>query len=244
MLKTESASWHGLLEKPPTQQYNGIDWLFTHSRSQEIQWLNKIQLYLTHLENRSESSQKQKTPYKKTQERLRIISDFNSQQILNIRALLPDFKWDQQKKMLTEIAQNRIPTQQHIESYITNIFRDWVWGQAENEVSAKFVAQMLPQKNLTGLNVVYLGAGACRLPYDLHLQMQPQNTICVDINPLLLSVPKKILEGQTVQLIEFPLPAKKHTDVAIAHQISWPEKKPHNFHFLFSEVRAQPEQIH
>ncbi|POA29059.1 hypothetical protein, partial [Pseudomonas sp. FW305-3-2-15-E-TSA2] len=76
----------------------------------------------------------------------------------------------------------RLPLSQDLHSYYVNVHRDWCWGDAENAASHALVADALGP---CGGRVLVLGAGACRLAYDLHQSGVQAQTVALDINPLL-----------------------------------------------------------
>ena len=73
-----------------------------------------------------------------------------------------------------------------------HVFRDWVWGQPECDLSLAFLKPVIPQ----GLgSVAVYGAGAGRLAVDIHQTCEPAATIALDINPLPFLVADRLLAG-------------------------------------------------
>lgn len=91
-------------------------------------------------------------------------------------------------------------------SLLTNvhyIFRDWGWPPeegGENERALASVEGALEGQS-PGLMLV-LGAGACRLAYDLHCRTDHPETAVVDIDPLLLAVAHRVIRGGTLRVRE------------------------------------------
>ena len=82
------------------------------------------------------------------------------------------------------------------------VYRDWGWekaGNRENERSLCAVVALLSRRAL-GRTLV-LGAGACRLAYDLHC-FGATETAVVDIDPFLLVIAEEVVRGHAVQLTE------------------------------------------
>src|SRR5579872_3882274 len=73
--------------------------------------------------------------------------------------------------------------------YYEHLFRDWDWGFPEVEASLALAQRLLPDRGAAQKALV-LGAGACRFPYELHRRLGLAYTLCVDINPFLLSCAK------------------------------------------------------
>jgi len=83
-----------------------------------------------------------------------------------------------------------------------NLFRDWIWGDKEAELTRALAARLLGQE--PGRLAVY-GAGAGRLAVDLHRSLRPTATWALDLNPLSLLVAERLLRGEVVTLPEFPV---------------------------------------
>lgn len=93
-----------------------------------------------------------------------------------------------------------------VPSVLTNIhylFRDWGWTaepQGENERAIASVEAALGRQP-PGRTCV-LGAGACRLAYDLHRRTGASETAVVDIDPFLFAVAHTVIRGGTVAVRE------------------------------------------
>ncbi|HEU5468802.1 MAG TPA: hypothetical protein VFU77_05805, partial [Steroidobacteraceae bacterium] len=96
-----------------------------------------------------------------------------------------------------------LPISQGLTTYYPNLHRDWCWGDAENQASLEAVTGSLPEKAAPA-RVLVLGAGACRLAYDLHQALKPQLTVALDFNPFFLLAAARILAGPALELYEFP----------------------------------------
>ena len=62
--------------------------------------------------------------------------------------------------------------------------------------------------------VLVLGAGACRLAYDLHQLLRPSLTVALDFNPFFLLAAARILAGPPLELYEFPIAPRSIEDHA------------------------------
>jgi SAM-dependent methyltransferase len=91
-------------------------------------------------------------------------------------------------------------------SLLTNIhyaFRDWGAAEtsdAENERSLALIEGVMSDR-APGRTLV-LGAGACRLAYDLHRRAPGSETVVVDIDSLLFAIAHAVIRGATVSLRE------------------------------------------
>ena len=91
-------------------------------------------------------------------------------------------------------------------SLLTNVhylFRDWGWpaeADGENEHAVAAVERALAGEP-TGRTLV-LGAGACRLAYDLHGRPDSTETVVVDLDALLFAVAHAVIRGGTVAIRE------------------------------------------
>ena len=132
----------------------------------------------------------------------------------------------------------RLPSDQGLQTYYPNVHRDWAWGDEENAASLaqiRIVAGQTDGGETLGDTLV-LGAGACRLPYDIHMQMESSRTVAVDFNPLLLLIARKITLGGTMNLYEFPIAPKGIDDYAVERSLSSPAPVSDDFHLILADV--------
>ena len=97
-----------------------------------------------------------------------------------------------------------------------NVFRDWVWGQREGELMRAIVVDLFPEK--PGTLAVY-GAGAGRLAADVHRTLAPGATFAFDINPLPLLIAARLLRGEELELVEFPVAPHAAENVVVNHHV-------------------------
>jgi hypothetical protein len=122
-----------------------------------------------------------------------------------------------------------------------NLFRDWVWGEKELELTRGLLAKLADQP-LGRLAV--LGAGAGRLAVDVHQTLQPTETWALDLNPLPLLVAEKLIRGETVELPEFPVAPHGEDDVVISRRLRCPFQLREGFSFLFADALRPPFAAH
>jgi hypothetical protein len=118
----------------------------------------------------------------------------------------------------------KLPRQQGLLSYYDNVFRDWAWNNGENEQLLECVARVLaPLPAYRAGNVLTLGAGACRLPYDFHRRYRPELSIALDLNPLLVLFGSRVIQGHSVPFYEFPIAPLDRASFAVPWNCSAPE---------------------
>lgn len=142
----------------------------------------------------------------------------------------------------TNLLQSKLPGNQGLSSYSANIFRDWAWNNGEGDALADAVASVLDADARDSLGAVLtLGAGACRLPYDLHRRYSPGLSVMLDLNPLLLQIAGRVIQGETVSLYEFPVAPLNEASFAVEQECRAPVPlKDGNVHFLLGDALNPP----
>ena len=133
----------------------------------------------------------------------------------------------------------RLPSDQGINTYYANIHRDWCWGEDENRASLKQIRAVLHDHAELG-NVLVLGAGAGRLAYDIHTQLNCTSTVAMDFNPLLMLVAKAVTAGKSLSLYEFPIAPLALDDDAVLRKLSAPQVADDNFHLVLGDALRPP----
>ncbi len=85
-----------------------------------------------------------------------------------------------------------------------------------------------------------LGAGSCRLAYDIHMQLDTELCVAMDFNPLLLLIAKSVMEATTPELYEFPISPKSIDDFAVLRKLSAPETAKDDFKLVLGDVLRPP----
>jgi SAM-dependent methyltransferase len=132
-----------------------------------------------------------------------------------------------------------LPLQQGLSTYYPNLHRDWCWGDAENEASLAAVLADLPEA-AAPQRILVLGAGAGRLTYDLHQALKPLLTVALDFNPLFLLAASRILDGQVLELYEFPIAPRTIADHAVLRQLAAPSPAAPGLQLLLADASAPP----
>ncbi|MGI9205513.1 MAG: methyltransferase domain-containing protein [Woeseiaceae bacterium] len=146
---------------------------------------------------------------------------------------------------MTELLADSLPRNQHLLSYADNVFRDWAWNNGENAALMNGIEGLFAADSRDSLgSVLTLGAGAGRLAYDVHQQFSPELSVLLDLNPLLLSVGARIIQGQRVSLYEFPIAPLDEDSGAILQKCTAPKHiglgGAGNFRFVLGDATCPP----
>ncbi len=125
------------------------------------------------------------------------------------------------------------------------LHRDWGWPESEENARALACVERVLCAPL-GRTLV-LGAGGCRLAYDLHGQQAATLTLAVDVDLLVFTVADRVLRGERVPLGEVSASAAE-LDRLHGHQtLAMPKgtkKAPENLHLLLANGLAPPLRAH
>ncbi len=214
---------------------SGVPWLLPNPQNSLVDWGAKLnhfnQVLLSEIKG-LESSLKHATGA--SEHRMQRLLAGKQHFLRRVSELLvPVVSAPMASKKIYDTLRDRAPTTQNLLSYEANLYRDWVWGEEENRLTAEIVSQKLDAANVDKLLV--LGAGAGRLALDMHRTWEPNITVATDINPLLVMAAEYLLQDKTLQFVEFPLQPRNSDCAAIGHEIKG-EPKPENFHFVFSDA--------
>lgn len=142
----------------------------------------------------------------------------------------------------TNLLHGKLPKSQGLSSYISNVFRDWAWNTDENEAMLAAVERVMGAiPGTPSGSVLTLGAGSCRLPYDIHQRYSPDLSVVLDFNPLLLQIASQVIQGNTVSLCEFPLAPLNAESFAVLQECSAPTPLVNNdFYFVLGDALNPP----
>lgn len=133
----------------------------------------------------------------------------------------------------------RMPSDQGLNTYYANVHRDWAWGDEENEASIESLRRVLGSDTRLGTTVV-LGAGAGRLAYDLKRSFEVPLLVALDFNPLLLLIAERMVAGETLDMIEFPLAPRGPEDDAVLHTLGAPAPLREGLHLVAGDALRPP----
>ncbi len=121
------------------------------------------------------------------------------------------------------------------------ILRDWAWDDRSEEarIGADAVCDALRGAGVGELGeMVVLGAGAGRMPYELHLRFNSRLSLLLDINPIPALVGHRVIGGQTIELVEFPSTPVEPTDAATTWALRRRGPPVSGLYFAFDDARA------
>ncbi len=139
--------------------------------------------------------------------------------------------------LLQALTQGRVPFDFSLVNYETNLFRDWVWGEEENQASIDTLRSLEPKG---GGELLVLGSGWGKLAYDFHEEWQPNHTVAVDLNPFCAIVAKDICSGKTVRLHEFPEAPVDLGSSCLFRELKAPKPARDGLRFVVGDVSAPP----
>ncbi|OQW53310.1 MAG: hypothetical protein A4S09_07920 [Proteobacteria bacterium SG_bin7] len=99
----------------------------------------------------------------------------------------------------------------------SHVFRDWGWGEEEIQASVAIAKSVLG--NEQPKHILTLGAGASRFPYEIHRLLNPEYSLCVDVNPFLLYCASEVINGNKLKLMEFPITPKDINLFAVTSEL-------------------------
>jgi hypothetical protein len=222
----------------------GIPWLMPEPRAALIEWRGRLHHLLTHYAaeaSRQRSALAESACGAATRRRLEHVAAALDDQAVRIRELMRPLGIERRSEaQAVHVALGtELPTTQGLSSYYTNLHRDWCWGAAENQAAAMAVTDSLP----TGIRperMLILGAGACRLAYDLHQSLVPALTVALDINPLFLLAANRILSGGTLELYEFPIAPRTIAEHAVLRTLAAPGPPFPGLELVLADAAAPP----
>ncbi|MGH8196203.1 MAG: hypothetical protein ACREQ8_17670 [Woeseiaceae bacterium] len=222
----------------------GIPWLFAEPDSTLGEWRNRLHFELQRLAHDAErlKAELQDGDLRAlTRQRLELQLCAGEEHRNSLRRLLaPLDVHSMQASHESYLAlRTRLPADQGLHTYYANVHRDWAWGDEENAASLEQIQYVLKSDQSMGDTLV-LGAGACRLAYDLHMQLGTTRTIAMDFNPLLLLIAKSVIDGGRIELHEFPIAPKTLHDVAVLRELRAPEKVRDGFFLILGDALRAP----
>jgi len=221
----------------------GIAWLFAEPALTLGEWQNRLRLYLEEfrLEQRIARAELGRVGLSDaTRARLGLLVDAYAGQVSAVEALLRPLAIEPLPAPHAAMAafDVQVPRHQDLHSYYLNLHRDWAWGDAENAAALEAVTHALPA-GFAG-RVLVLGAGGCRLAYDLHQTGLSEQTVALDINPLLLLAAQQLLAGKTLELYEFPIAPRAAGDHAVLRHLASPSPTRPGLDLVFGDALDAP----
>jgi uncharacterized protein YbaR (Trm112 family) len=222
---------------------DGIPWLFAEPDASIGEWRNRLHFALQQLAGdaqRIETELKDKTLLAATRERLHQLQYAMNEHRKKLRKILAPLDVQAATASYESYLalRTRLPTDQGIATYYSNVHRDWAWGNKENAASVDVIREVAGDRDIG--SVLVLGAGAGRLAYDIHMQFDATCTIAMDFNPLLALVAAKVVRGESLELYEFPIAPLTAEDVAVERNLCAPEPVRNGFEIVLADVMRPP----
>ncbi|MDX1515974.1 MAG: class I SAM-dependent methyltransferase [Woeseiaceae bacterium] len=223
---------------------DGIPWLFAEPDASLGEWRNRMQMAITKLSHEIASLEAElknrelgRLARRRTERYRKALEQHRRTLQKLLRPLdMQSFTGNFESYLA---LRTRLPTDQGLNTYYANVHRDWAWGDEENEASLKQIRAVVQDTAELG-NVLVLGAGAARLAYDIHMQLDCVTTTVLDFNPLLLLIAKQVAGGRQLSLYEFPLAPKSLDDDAVLRKLSAPEVVRDGFRFVLADALRPP----
>jgi len=217
--------------------FDGIPWVLPNPSFALVDWQIKISTLYEHLGAEARAlaaaaSAETRSQTRARLDRLAFAKKAFGQQIAEITQ--PLLQSPPSAQLLQATLPDQAPRLQTVLSYEANIYRDWVWGQAENAHARDIMLKMAP--NAPPEKLLMVGIGAGRLLYDIHNAITPKMSIGTDINPFLMLSAARLLRGQDIRLAEFPREPRDDESVVLDHLLKGVEKVPENVHLVFANV--------
>ena len=221
---------------------DGIPFLFAEPAASIDEWRSRLHMEtqrLGHDAQRYAQALVNKGLAEPTQRRLELLERASTDHATRLQALLQPMQVSQlEASHETYLAlRTKLPGTQGLNTYYNNVHRDWCWGDEENAACVDIVSTALG--DVSG-RLLVLGSGGSRLAYDLHRQAQPDLTVALDFNPMLLLLAKRIMHGEPVELWEFPLAPRHLDDCAVLNTLTAPEPVDDRFHFVIADALRAP----
>ncbi len=221
----------------------GIPWLLPEPRLALTEWRGRLHHLLTHY---AAEAARQRAALSDgggnlTRKRLEHVAAALDDQAARVRELMRPLGIDRRNEAhAVHVALGtELPVNQGLSSYYPNLHRDWCWGEAENRASLDAVRSSL-DGDTPPARVLVLGAGACRLAYDLHQALRPALTVALDFNPLFLLAASRLVGGGSLELYEFPIAPRTIADHAVLRRLDCPAAVAPGFEFVLADASAPP----
>ena len=223
---------------------DGIPWMFAEPQATLGEWRGRLQLALQQLGHEIAGLEKElknkdlDSLTRRRVERYKKAAEYHHRALgkllrpLEMQALHGNYE--------SYLAlRTRLPVDQGLNTYYANIHRDWAWGGEENSASLKQIQSVLHDHAKLG-NVLVLGAGAGRLAYDIHMNLDCSSTVAMDFNPLLMLVAQAVTHGDKLKLYEFPIAPLAFEDDAVLRTLEAPDVVDDRFHLVLGDALRAP----
>jgi uncharacterized protein YbaR (Trm112 family) len=221
----------------------GIPWLFAEPTASLNEWQGRFNFTLQTLlaEQKQLSSAADADDIRNlTRRRLTSMAEAKGDQAARLGKLLKPLELGPTGTSYdTQLAfRTRLPADQGLMTYAYNAFRDWSWGQEENEAAIDIVLRSLGERQPRQSLVI--GAGSGRFAYDLHMRTTAELTVAFDFNPFLLLLAQQIVRGKPLALYEFPHAPRGIDDCAVLRELHAEQPSRDGLHFVLGDALRAP----
>ncbi len=225
--------------------FEGIPFLYPEAEATWFVWQQQMRAAIQSLDREISSlSQETKTPgiTRPTYNRLSVLKKFKSDFKAHLITAFGGIVGTSEKSFsVPQILKSRLPITQELLGYLTNVFRDWAWGEAENQLSLSQVSRALDKiESPKTKNILFIGSGSSRLGFDVQVKYGFEECVCVDLNPYLLWIAKQMAEGKEISSVEFPKAPKTDADVAVAQKLSARSQSRPKMAFVLADATHLP----
>ena len=227
-----------------------IPWLFSDPESTLLEWKSRLNGFLHNNwaeQTKLRKAKKSKSLSALTKNRLSLLLEGRMTQRIQVSELLAPLDLEcvnfDKGRDPASLLRSRVPKAQGLSSYYNNIFRDWCWDNGENEQQFEALKSVVSDIAAATLGATLtLGAGSGRLAYDIHRTFNPKLSVAIDINPLLMFAASKVMFGESVPLVEFPVAPLNEAAFAMNQECFAPKPltKDAKFAFLFADGLNPP----
>ena len=242
-LSTKDACYYCAACKVQFPFIGEIPWLFAEPDASLAEWRNRLHFEIqsfTHDAQRIGQELKEKSLSELARKRLALQKSAVEEHRDTLRKLLAPIDIQSISGTYESYLalRTRLPSDQGLQTYYANVHRDWSWGSTENAASLgqiKQVANATDDGQVLG-DTLILGAGAGRLAYDIHNELDTDRTVVVDFNPLLMLIASKLVAGEELDLYEFPIAPKSIDDYAVRRNLAATKAVDDGFHLVLGDV--------
>ena len=173
-----------------------------------------------------------------TRARLQRVHDALAQHQRWVEALFEDAGVP--SRAATPEREGRVPGEGVVTAYFDQLHRDWGWHEDTTEITTarEVVLDVIGDRRPERMLV--LGAGGCRLPYEIHRTLGIETTVALDVNPLPFFVARRVIAGQTVSMFEFPRSPRNSDSAAVPRELRCEHPGADGFFLLFADGLCPP----
>jgi ubiquinone/menaquinone biosynthesis C-methylase UbiE len=219
---------------------DGIPWLIPRPSHMVSEWQVLTQQELSSLKSSAELARAELalTNLPLTTKRLEKLATAFADQAQIVEGLTRNYSATTLGQPVAQAMQKILPSNQKLLSYTANLFRDWSWGDEENQKTLALVQKLLP-KGTKG-TFLHIGCGSGRLMYDVHQSYAPDFSVGVDINPLFLGVADRMYKGSEVSLYEFPPTPIASDKACVLRTLKAPKQLAGKYRLVLANLESLP----